>query len=220
MHAQKEYDKAIADYGEAIRLNPGDAEAYARRGCASRAGKRYDQAITDFDEAIRLDPKDSEAYYGRSVVEMILRRGGAVAGFKTVLELDGGDADSSVYALILGHFAARLARDDKEAKTFIERAPRKPGAPAWPYAAVQLLRGEIDEAALLAAAVDDDNRTEARCYLGLDYALKGHKDLALAHFRWVRDHGNPAFATYTIALDELERLEKPVTKPQAQNPKP
>ena len=43
-------------------------------------------------------------------------------------------------------------------------------------------------------------------------ALKGHKDQALAHFRWVRDHGNPTFYEYEIALAELERVEKPAAK--------
>jgi hypothetical protein len=42
---------------------------------------------------------------------------------------------------------------------------------------------------LLALATDNDKLTEARCFLGLDDALKGNKDQALAHFHWVRDNG-------------------------------
>jgi tetratricopeptide (TPR) repeat protein len=55
-HDQKEYDKAIADYGEAVRLDPKYAAAYLGRGVSWLAKKEYDKAMADYDEAIRLDP--------------------------------------------------------------------------------------------------------------------------------------------------------------------
>ncbi|MBI1914875.1 MAG: hypothetical protein HYS12_09080 [Planctomycetes bacterium] len=84
----------------------------------------------------------------------------------------------------------------------------------WPYPAVQFLRGEIDEPALLKLATDDDKRTEARCFLGMDHALKGRRTEALAHFRWVKEHGTASFIEYTIALAELERLERSPERPK------
>ncbi len=207
-YGHKDYDKAIADHSEAIRLDPTCAWPYSDRGRAWLAKKEYDKAFADYNQAIKLDPKDAYGFDNRSVAQMTLRRGGAVAGFHTVLELEGGKGELSTFADILGHLAARLAGDEVQAKAFLERAPGKLDVGAWPYPIVKFLRGEIDEPALLAAAIDDDKRTEARCFLGLDHLLKGHKDQALAHFRWVRDHGNPAFHEYTIALAELERLEK------------
>ena len=52
-----EYDRAIADYSEAIRLNPKDPAAYNNRGNAYSRKGEYDRAIADLNEAIRLDPK-------------------------------------------------------------------------------------------------------------------------------------------------------------------
>jgi tetratricopeptide (TPR) repeat protein len=63
--AKKEYDKAIADYNEAIRLDPKDAGAYANRGNTWNAKKEYDKAIADYNEAIRLDPNYALAYMNR-----------------------------------------------------------------------------------------------------------------------------------------------------------
>ncbi len=66
---RKELDTAIADYNEAIRLNPGSAGvAHQGRGRAWRDKKEYDKAIADCNEAIRLDPGHARAYYTRGVV--------------------------------------------------------------------------------------------------------------------------------------------------------
>ncbi len=55
--AKGDYDRAIADYTEAIRLDPKYAHAYNNRGNAYGAKGDYDHAIADFDQVIReLDP--------------------------------------------------------------------------------------------------------------------------------------------------------------------
>jgi WD40 repeat protein len=49
-------DEAIAAFTEAIRLDPTNAEAYARRGLAYDDLEKVDKAAADFDQAIRLNP--------------------------------------------------------------------------------------------------------------------------------------------------------------------
>jgi len=51
----KQYDLAIADYSEVIRLEPKNASAYSNRGNCYKED-RYDLAIKDYTEAIRLNP--------------------------------------------------------------------------------------------------------------------------------------------------------------------
>jgi tetratricopeptide (TPR) repeat protein len=60
-----DYDRAIQDYTEAIRLNPNAASAYYGRGYAYKKKGDYDRAIQDFNEAIRLSPNFERAYYDR-----------------------------------------------------------------------------------------------------------------------------------------------------------
>jgi tetratricopeptide (TPR) repeat protein len=62
---KEDYDRAIADFTEVIRLDPKNTEAYSTRGWAHYFKEDYDQAITDFTEVIRLDPKNVEAYIRR-----------------------------------------------------------------------------------------------------------------------------------------------------------
>jgi tetratricopeptide (TPR) repeat protein len=54
---KREYAKTIADYTDAIRLNP-DADAYVPRGMGYAFQGEADKAISDFTEAIRLDPSN------------------------------------------------------------------------------------------------------------------------------------------------------------------
>jgi tetratricopeptide (TPR) repeat protein len=55
-HLKGDEDKAVADYSEAIRLDPqtAGAGAYAFRGEAHLNKKDYDRALADLDEALRL----------------------------------------------------------------------------------------------------------------------------------------------------------------------
>ena len=62
---QDQYDKAIADYTEAIRLKPDFADAYANRAFAYGSLEQFDKAVADCNEAIRLQPDSAEAYKNR-----------------------------------------------------------------------------------------------------------------------------------------------------------
>ena len=76
----------------------------------------------------------------------------------------------------------------------------------WPYPIIKHLRGELDEAGLLAAAVDDGKRAEAHCFLGLEALADGREDAAIAHFRWVKERGDRRLAQYVMSVAELDRL--------------
>jgi len=66
-HDKGDYDKAIEDFDEAIRLDPTSAISYNYRGFALSAKGEYDKAIEDFDEAIRLDPTNAAACNNRGL---------------------------------------------------------------------------------------------------------------------------------------------------------
>jgi tetratricopeptide (TPR) repeat protein len=65
-YARGEFDPAIKDLDEAIRLDPKCALAYSGRGAVRFAKKEYDKAIRYVDEAVRLEPDSpSSGYYIR-----------------------------------------------------------------------------------------------------------------------------------------------------------
>jgi tetratricopeptide (TPR) repeat protein len=58
-------DKAIADYEQALKLQPDYAKAYYNRGLAYYRKGDYDRAIADFTQALKLQPDYATAYYNR-----------------------------------------------------------------------------------------------------------------------------------------------------------
>jgi tetratricopeptide (TPR) repeat protein len=62
----REFDRAMQDYDQTIRLNPsGYAEAYYGRGAIYFGRHDFARAIADFDEAIRLQPDNVDAFNAR-----------------------------------------------------------------------------------------------------------------------------------------------------------
>ena len=68
------YDQAIADYTEAIRLDPQQADALLNRGWTFFVKEDYDTAIADFEGALKVDPELAGAYEGRGVCHREMER--------------------------------------------------------------------------------------------------------------------------------------------------
>jgi tetratricopeptide (TPR) repeat protein len=86
---KRDYDRAVADYEEAIRLDPKSAAGYTGRGYAWQAKGDYDRAFADYDEAIRLDPKYATAYQDRgSAWESKGEYDRAIADYDEAIRLD------------------------------------------------------------------------------------------------------------------------------------
>jgi tetratricopeptide (TPR) repeat protein len=59
----KDYEGAINDYTESIKLNP-TAKSFVERAYSKADIKDYSGTISDLQRAIEIDPKNSDAYYG------------------------------------------------------------------------------------------------------------------------------------------------------------
>jgi tetratricopeptide (TPR) repeat protein len=62
-----ELDRAIADYTEALKIDPTET-AYRNRGIAYEHKGELDRAIADYDAVIKLKPEDPFGYYARGDV--------------------------------------------------------------------------------------------------------------------------------------------------------
>jgi WD40 repeat protein/tetratricopeptide (TPR) repeat protein len=86
---QNDYDRAIAAYDEAIRLDPAFPAAYYQRGIAYASKRELDRAIADYTQAIELDPAYARAYTLRGIAYSDLKNyDRAIADFDESIRLE------------------------------------------------------------------------------------------------------------------------------------
>ncbi len=108
LHTERKYKEAIEQFDEAIRLDPGNYEAYRLRARAKREAGDVNGAIADFTKAIEIDPKAHQAYLGRGLA---LEKAGDRAG--AMRDFDEGIALVPSYAAGYG-YRGRLKYDMKD----------------------------------------------------------------------------------------------------------
>ena len=84
-----DFERAIADTSEAIRIDPRLGKAYRTRGAAYSAKGDKDRALADWNEAIRVDPADAMSYNNRAL--LYSGRGEhdrAIADFNEAIRID------------------------------------------------------------------------------------------------------------------------------------
>lgn len=90
---ERDYDRAIRDLDQAIRLDPNYTAAYLQRAGAYEAKQDYARAIEGYGQAIRLDPQLADAWNGRCWCRGIAGQlAEALADCNESLRLRPGDA--------------------------------------------------------------------------------------------------------------------------------
>jgi tetratricopeptide (TPR) repeat protein len=133
-NGKNDFDRAIADYSEAIRLNPQAWHAFILRGGAWREKKDFDRAIADYSEAIQLNPPHPHdaafVFDRRGLVYLKLGNyGAAIADYSSAINLDPESA-SSRYGRGL---ARRLMGDRNAAEADIAAAMKADATIAEKY---------------------------------------------------------------------------------------
>ena len=171
------YQGAIADYTQGIRLKPNDAFAYVVRGNAKVQLGQYFAAIADYDTAIRLKPNDAFAYVVRGNAKVQLGQYfAAIADYDTAIRLKPNDAFAYVVRgnakVQLGQYFAAIADYD----TAIRLKPND----AFAY----VVRGRAKEqlGQYFAAIADCDTAIRLKPDYALTYVVRGNAKVQLGQY--------------------------------------
>jgi tetratricopeptide (TPR) repeat protein len=91
----QQFQDAISDYGEAIKINPEDARIYEQRAAVEMKLNDTDKALADYSEAIKLKPNEVRYYLYRSYIYEV--KGdikNSMADTEKVLKLDPKSQDA------------------------------------------------------------------------------------------------------------------------------
>jgi len=200
--------EAIAPLQEALRLDPQLRNARYLLSEAYQVLGRYEEAAESWSKFLELKPNGPEATIKRSWDYMYIGGHGAeaAADARNFLKLYGWHDEASSYLAIIASLGWRENGGEQEAQAILDEAKKKLNPANWPYPVVRYLKGEISGEELLQLATDNDKRTEAHAYLGMDLLLKGRTDEARTHLEWVKEYGNKRFYEYPLAVEELKRL--------------
>jgi tetratricopeptide (TPR) repeat protein len=207
-------DRAIEEYSMALRLTPTDSGVYCNRGNARRLRGDWDGAIADFSRVIEIDPRHADAFVSRGWSRLIAGREGANDDARVYLDLKRGDDKYAAYMAILGTLGARRVGRESEADGFLAEAIANTPPRTWPAPVLRHLRGTTTVEALLDAAIDDSQKTEAHAFVGVDRLFAGDQAAALEHLRWVLQHGVKSTLAIELAQETLRRIEGRNTLPE------
>ena len=183
--AKGEQLPAIADYDEAIKLDPKGAPALNNRGTAKNESGDSDGAIADFGEAIKLNKAFASAYFNRANAYAAQGEADkAIADYTAAIKYNRRNINAYIArgALYLATssvanahadvtHAARMERRNAYAvlwEDIVERRAKQKGVLArgtkgldmktWPAPVIRLFTGEIKQDDVLSAA-DNPNPT-------------------------------------------------------------
>jgi len=96
-----DYQGAIADYNQAIKIKPDYAEAYFVRGNAKYFLRDYQGAIADYNQAIKIKPDNAAAYNNRGNAKDNLRdKQGAINDYNQAAQLFSQQGNMEWYDII------------------------------------------------------------------------------------------------------------------------
>jgi tetratricopeptide (TPR) repeat protein len=88
----REFDRAMEQYDEAIAISPNRGESYHQRGCVFAALGDNTRALDDFDKAIRFDPRLTPAFINRGRLRILANDlDGALDDFERAMILKPND---------------------------------------------------------------------------------------------------------------------------------
>jgi lipoprotein NlpI len=200
-----DYDGAIADFNQAIALDPKIVVAYNSRGIAYKAKGDLDNAIADFDQAIAINPKYMAPYFSRGRLNLFIGAlPKALADLNEASELSPKNAYAALW-LDIANKRSNLPSRLPEAMQQIDMTK-------WPAPVIRLYLGQLTPEAVLAAAVDHDSETqkvqvcEANFYAGELVLHRGDKDGATRLFRLAAAGCPKSFIEYDGAVAEIKAL--------------
>jgi hypothetical protein len=103
----------MADFNEAIRLDPAFVSAHANRAWLHFGARRHGQGLADVDEALKVNPDDAGSLYVRGrLLEALGRRNEAITDYRRLLKQSSTEPADMQRQTIVKERMAKLTRGE------------------------------------------------------------------------------------------------------------
>ena len=124
-----DYDRALQDFGEAIRADATFARAFANRGAVYGAKQDFDRAIDDFSRVLALEPRSAHAFADRAGMHRLNgQHDEAIRDYSEAIRLDAAFGEAILNRGITLAGTSRCAEAIADFTRAIELAETEPGA--------------------------------------------------------------------------------------------
>lgn len=182
---RQEFDRAITDYSDAIKLDPQYAHAYLNRGHVYASKGDVPHALADLGRSIQLDPQEPVAYANRGIVYRLDKHDddAAIADLTQAIKLDAKNGDSYYQRGLAYADKGDNARAVDDYDVALKLAPDNAGtlvARGTAYRGLKKLEPAIaDYDAAIKLNADDAEAYHGRAFA---YRLQGDFDRAIADY--------------------------------------
>jgi tetratricopeptide (TPR) repeat protein len=218
LHANGQYDRAIDDFGEALKLNNAPL-TLVQRAASQRAKGDYDRAVADYTAALTIDPRDAgldgEIHNERGFTHFLAARyDTAATDFEKALTLGSTSNTNDVlwlpYQAAWLHVArARAGQSDAEE---LARNAGKIDLKQWPGTLIAFFLGQVKFEEMAPPSSHGSMGRARECNLaffsGQSALIKGDNTQAAQLFLRAREGCNIHTVHYLAAGIELKRLGK------------
>ena len=127
-YSKGEFNHAVSNLNNALKINPAYVEAYLYRGFAYAGKNNPDQAIADYTKAIELNPKQEEAYFVRGAAFGAKKETeNAIADYSKALEINPKYIQAYINRALLYLMSANNEKAVADINKVIEMNPKFAG---------------------------------------------------------------------------------------------
>src|SRR5262245_49279781 len=181
--ANRQFDKAVADFTKAIELNPRAAAVYDQRGTAYFKLAKIPESLGDFNKNIELDPKTGPGHWRRGLTLYYAEKfADGVAQFTTSDKSEPNDVENAIWHFLCN---ARVQGVEKARGEFLKVKEDPRGAYMMKIYEMFLGKAKPDDVFAVAASGEGSKDPErirkfyANYYVGMYYEAIGEPKKSL-----------------------------------------